>query len=188
MIHRLLSLLRSDRLDRTFVIRTTLFTSIPSQTAAPNYTTTWFVATTTIANYTVTGTASASAVVSAYNDLLVYCPITYNDTMSGWSAYDLPDDCLDGLLEYCSPSINATMPASTSFPASCSPAYWDAQLTASSTAALTPSTSSASVPEQTGIPTNCEFLSFIYNYYEEVCCVLNLPHYDHRRRILCGAS
>ncbi|KAF7183838.1 hypothetical protein CNMCM7691_004260 [Aspergillus felis] len=140
----------------TFVLQTTLFTSIPSQTAAPNYTTSWFVSTTTIANHTVTGTASASDVVSAYNDLLVYCPITYDDTMSGWSPYDLPDDCLDGLLEYCSPSINATMPASTSFPASCSPAYWDAQVTASSTAPLTPSTSSVSVPEQTGIPTNCD--------------------------------
>ncbi|GKZ34453.1 hypothetical protein AbraIFM66950_004728 [Aspergillus brasiliensis] len=135
----------------TFVLPTTSFTTIPAQTGAPNYTTSWFVTTSTISNYTQTATASPSAVVSSYNDLRKYCPITFNDAMSGWDITSLPDDCYDGLLEYCEPSMNATMPTSTQFPASCSPAYYEAT---SSSAVVTPTQSAA--PTQSGIAKNCD--------------------------------
>ncbi|KAL4962768.1 uncharacterized protein BDV14DRAFT_210410 [Aspergillus stella-maris] len=119
-----------------------------------NFTTSWnvwFVTTSTISNYTQTATASPSAVVSSYNDLKKYCPITFNDAMSGWDITSLPDDCYDGLLEYCKPSINATMPTSTQFPASCSPAYYEVT---SSSAVVTPTKSAA--PTQSGIAKNCD--------------------------------
>ncbi|KAL4745604.1 hypothetical protein BDW72DRAFT_208065 [Aspergillus terricola var. indicus] len=135
----------------TFVLPTTAFTTLPPQTAAPNYTTSWFVTTTTISIRTETATVSPSAVVSAYNELLKYYPITFNDTMSGWDIYSLPGDCIDGLLEYCDPPLNGTMPASTSFPATCSPAYYDATSTSTPT-----SPTSSFLPTQTGVASNCD--------------------------------
>ncbi|KAJ5701325.1 hypothetical protein N7488_008873 [Penicillium malachiteum] len=108
-----------------FVLPPTSFTTLPPQTAAPNYTTSWLKSSSTIANYKITGTASSYAVSSAYKNLVKYCPITFEDRMSGWDLSFLPDDCYDGLVKYCDPSFNATMPASTKFPATCSPAYYE---------------------------------------------------------------
>ncbi|KAJ5864836.1 uncharacterized protein N7529_006752 [Penicillium soppii] len=137
----------------TFVLPTTAFTTLPAQTGAPNYTTSWFVTTSTISNYTQTATALSSSVVSSYNDLTTYCPISFNDAMSGWDITSLPDDCYAGLLKYCEPSLNATMPASTKFPNTCSPAYY--QATASSTTATS---TKSSPPTQSGIANNCDAL------------------------------
>ena len=88
---------------------------------------------------------------------MAYCPITVNDTLSGWTIPDLPDDCSGALSVYCSPSANAPMPSSTVFPSTCSPAYWEAAL--SSTAASNTATTTgygAPGPTQTGEPSNCD--------------------------------
>ncbi|KAJ5946736.1 hypothetical protein N7454_003575 [Penicillium verhagenii] len=135
----------------TFVLPTTSFTTIPAQTGAPNYTTSWFVTTSTLSKYTETATVAASSVISAYNNLLKYCPLTFSDVMSGWDITSLPDDCYDGLVKYCQPSANATMPVSTRFPATCSPAYYDA----TSTSVVATSTRVA-LPTQSGIAKNCD--------------------------------
>ncbi|KAJ5719736.1 hypothetical protein N7493_007314 [Penicillium malachiteum] len=139
----------------TFVLPPTSFTTLPPQTAAPNYTTSWFKSSSTITNYTVTGTASSYAVASAYNDLLKYCPITFEDEMSGWDLSSLPEDCYDGLVKYCDPPFNATMPASTKFPATCSPAYYESTSTPSSSR-VSPSATTTSPPTQSGIASNCD--------------------------------
>lgn len=106
-------------------------------------------------NYTQTVTASSSAVVSSYNGLKSYCPTTFNHAMYGWDITSLPDDGYDQLLKYCEPSMNATMPTSTQFPASCLPAYYGAT---SSSAVVTPTKSAA--PTQSGIASNCGSLGF----------------------------
>ncbi|TQB68082.1 hypothetical protein MPDQ_004049 [Monascus purpureus] len=84
-----------------------------------------------------------------------------HDYSNGWTIYDLPESCESLLDEYCDPAANATMPASTVLPATCSPAYYMSSNTTATTAstASTASASSTSVsraPEQTGIAANCD--------------------------------
>ncbi len=86
--------------------------------------------------------------------MLVYCPITSNDTQNGWTVPDLPDDCSGALEIYCSPSSNATVPPSTVFPTTCSPAYWDGLL--SSTAGSMTTTDGPPGPTQPGEPSTCD--------------------------------
>ncbi|ROW05869.1 hypothetical protein VPNG_08045 [Cytospora leucostoma] len=145
----------------TFVLPATQFTTVPSQTAAPNYTTTYLAPTTPL-NISTMSASFLPDSISAFASLLVYCPITANDTLDGWTISDLPDDCEDGLEIYCDPLVNATVPTSTSFPVTCSPSYWENLATASVTASSSEvttgdsTTTTASTPIQTGIATDCD--------------------------------
>ncbi|KAJ5175304.1 uncharacterized protein N7482_001181 [Penicillium canariense] len=139
----------------SWVIPPTAFTTLPTQpTTFPIFNTSdiaWPVTTIvpTVSNVTWNDTA-----VPLYLNLTQYCPITQNDISNGWTIYDLPESCEDLLDEYCDPAANATIPASTVLPATCSPAYY-----MSSNTTATGATTSASIskaPEQTGIAPNCD--------------------------------
>ncbi|ETS82828.1 hypothetical protein PFICI_04704 [Pestalotiopsis fici W106-1] len=140
----------------TFVMPTTVFTTLPEQTSVPTYNTTYLAPTTPINITTITATADPTAIES-YVSLLVYCPISYNDTMDGWTIPDLPDTCADALSSYCQPPADATMPPSTSFDATCYPSYWDNLATATGTSvATTTTTSGPPGPTQTGVASDCD--------------------------------
>ncbi|KAJ6114750.1 hypothetical protein N7486_000528 [Penicillium sp. IBT 16267x] len=139
----------------SWVIPPTAFTTLPTQpTTFPIFNTSdiaWPVTTIvpTVSNITWNDTA-----VPLYLNLTQYCPITQDDISNGWTIYDLPESCEDLLDEYCDPAANATIPASTVLPATCSPAYY-----MSSNTTATGATTSASIsraPEQTGIAANCD--------------------------------
>ncbi|OAA41492.1 LysM domain-containing protein [Beauveria brongniartii RCEF 3172] len=114
----------------TFVLPTTEFTVVPSQTIVPNYTTSYQGPTDPIQISTTTGTIVPSAAES-YAALTKYCPISHDDFLGGWTIPDLPANCSSALGKYCSPAANATMPSSTVFPTTCSPAYYISQLSSS---------------------------------------------------------
>jgi len=142
----------------TFVVPSTSFGTIPPQTATPTYNTTWFIPTATLNISTSTVTVDASQ-ISQLAALTVDCPITQDDYEAGWSIYDLPDDCTNALIEYCEPAINATQPPATSFPATCSPVYYENSTTAEpSTTVVASLTSSTLAPTQSGIAANCDAL------------------------------
>ncbi|KAK0717314.1 hypothetical protein B0T26DRAFT_775514 [Lasiosphaeria miniovina] len=80
-----------------------------------------------------------------------------NDTLAGWTIPDLPDNCTSALSVYCSPSSGATMPQTTTFLTTCSPAYWENLLSATSTANATTTTPGGPPgPAQTGVAANCD--------------------------------
>ena len=95
--------------------------------------------------------------VPLFENLTQYCPITEEDYSNGWTISDLPESCEDLLDEYCDPPANATMPASTVLPATCSPAYYISS--SSPTTASSTSISVSTAPEQTGIAANCKWRS-----------------------------
>lgn len=66
---------------------------------------------------------SAHITLKQYASLVIYCPVTANEALEGWTISELPDDCEEGLDEYCQPLANATVLSSTSFPVTCSPSY-----------------------------------------------------------------
>jgi len=133
----------------TFVVPSTNLGTIPPQTATPTYNTTWFVPTATLNISTTTVTVNVTQ-ISAIAALTIYCPITADDYSAGWTIYDLPDNCTDALLEYCNPTVNATMLPSTSFPKTCSPTYYEGNTaTASSTTAPSTTAPSTTAPSTT---------------------------------------
>jgi hypothetical protein len=137
-------------------VPSTSFGTIPPQTATPTYNTTWFIPTATLNISTSTVTVDPSQ-ISQLAALTVDCPITQDDYEAGWSIYDLPDDCTNALIEYCEPAINATQPPATSFPATCSPVYYENSTTAEpSTTVVASLTSSTLAPTQSGIAANCK--------------------------------
>lgn len=50
-----------------------------------------------------------------------HCPLNDDDILNGWTIYDLPDACAPLLDPYCNPDLNKPAPASTQFPAVCTP-------------------------------------------------------------------
>ncbi|KAH8889139.1 hypothetical protein GQ53DRAFT_825896 [Thozetella sp. PMI_491] len=137
----------------TFVFPPTSFTAVSNQTVALNYTTSYLNPTTSI-NISTSTASIDTAAIESYVSLMAYCPITSNDTLAGWTIPDLPDNCTSALSLYCSPTANATMLPSTTFPTTCSPAYWDGLL--STTAPSTTTNGGPPGPTQTGIAPNCD--------------------------------
>ncbi|RAK98561.1 uncharacterized protein BO80DRAFT_412501 [Aspergillus ibericus CBS 121593] len=137
----------------SWVIPPTAFTTLPAQPSTfPVFNTSaiaWPVTTIIPAVQNVTWNET---LVPLFVNLTQYCPITEDDYSNGWTISDLPESCEDLLDEYCDPPANATMPASTVLPATCSPAYY----TVSGTTATGSSTSASTAPEQTGIAANCD--------------------------------
>ncbi|KAJ5717637.1 hypothetical protein N7488_003283 [Penicillium malachiteum] len=143
--------------DITWVIPPTAFTTLPSQpTSFPVFNTSdiaWPVTRLTPPVQNLTWDSSYTAL---YANLTEYCPITPDEASNGWTINDLPYNCTDLLEEYCNPSANATMPASTVLPATCSPAYWISSDYVTSTTVTGSSTFVSRAPEQTGIAANCD--------------------------------
>ncbi len=153
--------------------------SLPFSLSSSTNSLQWFVPTTTL-NVTTTTFAINLTQMAILASLALDCPISNNDTQDGWTVPDLADYCNQtaALTEYCLPSINATMPPSTSFPITCSPSYWDNLATAASTTAIPSTTTTSTAPEQTGIASDCKsYLFYLSERYKSL--IVNL---GHRRR------
>lgn len=121
----------------------------------PNTTTSWYYNTAPVAltthNATVNKTA-ASLIAAA----TAYCPITNNDTVNGWTIYDLPQACWNLTEPWCEATIGIPPPTSTRFPAVCSPAHYY------STSTTTTAASSGAAPS----PTEPGTISSCKSYYQ----------------------